>query len=302
MAAFNPDSLETSPIGKHDPEFDLEDGNMVLSAKDKENCTTYFPHCVHSSILVKHSPVFADMFTMPPPPTTDKYNGVSLVEMPDDADALRDFIALLYDPERISGILDNVNFTLLLFHSTLLANKYQVDWICTRVASQLRKQWPTSIGGWDKITGEEDEDLGRSLACAWDDPECHDPTLKLHQFPEPVTAIHLARECNTPTILPFAFLHLFRLPLEPDDEEPHVTPWAVERALISQDDMERLAITRERIGNMHSVPGKIAEVVCDAKRLPSASGSTSLKAFPEMGMLCRALDGLDIIWTARAPV
>ncbi|KAJ7691255.1 hypothetical protein B0H17DRAFT_1201124 [Mycena rosella] len=42
----------------------------------------------------------------------------------------------------------------------------------------------------------------------WDDP-----TLKLRRLPEPVSAILLARECDAPEILPFAFLHLLRLPL-----------------------------------------------------------------------------------------
>jgi hypothetical protein len=44
-----------------------------LSAKD-ENCTVYFR--LHKSILAQNSPVFADMFSIPSPPTVDQYDGV----------------------------------------------------------------------------------------------------------------------------------------------------------------------------------------------------------------------------------
>jgi hypothetical protein len=65
-----------------------------LSAKDEENCTVYFR--LHKSILAQNSPVFADMFSMPSPPTVDPYDGVLLVVMPgDDADEMRGFYIVL---------------------------------------------------------------------------------------------------------------------------------------------------------------------------------------------------------------
>jgi hypothetical protein len=88
-----------------DPNFYAEDGNIVLAAKDTDG-TVYFR--LHRSILIRHSPVFKDMFSMPTPSEdsadegggiADQYDGVPLVEMAgDSSDALRSLIALLYDP------------------------------------------------------------------------------------------------------------------------------------------------------------------------------------------------------------
>jgi hypothetical protein len=64
---------EIGDIARRDPDFHCEDGNIVLSAKD-ENCTVYFR--LHKSILAQNSPVFADMFSIPSPPTVDQYDGV----------------------------------------------------------------------------------------------------------------------------------------------------------------------------------------------------------------------------------
>lgn len=49
-----------NPI-KQDDEFWFEDGNIVLIARDVE-------FRVYKGILAKHSPVFADMFSLPPVP------------------------------------------------------------------------------------------------------------------------------------------------------------------------------------------------------------------------------------------
>lgn len=246
----------------HDPDFYFEDGNIVLSAKYTENDTAFFR--LHKSILVKHSPVFADMFAMPPPPTTDQYDGVPLVEMPDDANALRDFIAFLYDPEcvpvhtrvstiystglhrRISGILNRQDFTPEIMKPTLLAKKYQVDWICNLVASQLLKRWPTTLEGWDAVNEDVENEEVRTMYGPWD-PTWEDGTLTLRQFPEPVSSIRLARECGVPAVLPFAFLHLLRLPLEDEPDFPTGNP-----LLPSQEDWHRLALARERIGKWFS--------------------------------------------------
>lgn len=45
---------------KQDDEFWFEDGNIVLIARDIE-------FCVFKGILAKHSPLFRDMFSLPPP-------------------------------------------------------------------------------------------------------------------------------------------------------------------------------------------------------------------------------------------
>ncbi|KAJ7680587.1 hypothetical protein DFH06DRAFT_1404964 [Mycena polygramma] len=115
---------------RHDPDFYIDDGNVVLAAKDSdsENSTVYFR--VHRSTLVKHSPeVFGNMFAMPCPPVMDQYDGVPLVNMPDDAAALRGLIAILYDSQSIEAS----NLGLELLGPIQLAKKYQIGWIPNRL-------------------------------------------------------------------------------------------------------------------------------------------------------------------------
>jgi hypothetical protein len=99
-------SSQIADQANHDPDLYFEDGNIILSVKDRESRTTYLR--LHRSILVKHSPnVFGNMFAMPPPPTMDQYDDVPLVEMPDDGDELRGLITLLYDPQCVFQVATN---------------------------------------------------------------------------------------------------------------------------------------------------------------------------------------------------
>ncbi|KAF8210558.1 hypothetical protein K438DRAFT_1665755 [Mycena galopus ATCC 62051] len=250
-----------STVDGRDPDLYIEDGNVVLSAKDNENKTTYFR--IHKSTLVKHSPeVFGSMFGIPPPPTLDKYDGVPLVEMPDDAKALRDFLTILYDPQCLPAILDAEDFTSKMLGPTELAKKYQVDWICKLVASQLQKLWPTTLVAWETIAKEEKELCIRGDGRMWI-PEYGDDSPRLRHLPEPVSSIILARLCDVPEIIPPAFLHLLRFPFEPNEDDEHYQylppfyPWLPPaRALLSQADWERLGFARQRIGKWFSRWGR----------------------------------------------
>ncbi|KAJ6499034.1 hypothetical protein C8R45DRAFT_1126095 [Mycena sanguinolenta] len=139
------DMIESSSsnVDRRDPDLYIEDGNIVLSAKDSENDTLYFR--VHKSTLVKNSPeAFGSMFAVPTPLTMEQYDGVPLVQMPDDAQSLRDFLMILYDPQCVATILKAEDFPKML-RPMELAKKYQVDWICKLVASQLLSSWPDSL-------------------------------------------------------------------------------------------------------------------------------------------------------------
>lgn len=265
----NGQETHTAELFLRDPRLYSEDGNIVLSAKDARDRTVYFR--LHKSILAKHSPIFADMFALPPVSTSDVYEGVPLVEMPDDADTLRRLIALLYDPQCvrllvyfraisltrsgrcISVILKGEDFAATMYEPAVLARKYQVDWIRHMVASHLESQWPRTLAGWDRVANAEVSD-----ALAGEDLESWEPddSLKLHRLPEPLTAIRLARECDVPMIIPVAFLHLLRSPLEIDADDAddlHARVWqAPERALLTAVDLYRLALARERIGKWFS--------------------------------------------------
>ena len=88
----------TSERARHDEQCDKEfyfpDGNIILSARVKDGTLVYFR--VHKSVLSLHSPIFADMFAMPPPSVMDTYDGLPLVHLQDDADDLKAFLQALY--------------------------------------------------------------------------------------------------------------------------------------------------------------------------------------------------------------
>jgi hypothetical protein len=130
-----------------------------------------------------------------------------------------------------------------------LAKKYDVDWILKMVASQLQKHWPTTLEGWNSIEQDNAEGTRRDFVVeeAWI-PAWEDRTLRLRQFPEPVSSIRLADECDVPSILPFAWLHLLRCQFEPDDHDYLDGSRVAQRTLLSLHECHRLMLARERIG------------------------------------------------------
>ena len=81
---------------KRDEDLYFSDGSVVLVAKDADENFVYFR--VHKSVLAKNSLVFEDMLTMPTPANQDSYDGLPLVHLHDDAEDLKEFLAMLYDP------------------------------------------------------------------------------------------------------------------------------------------------------------------------------------------------------------
>ncbi|KAJ7045774.1 hypothetical protein C8F04DRAFT_1249156 [Mycena alexandri] len=236
---------------QHDPDLYFDDGNIVLSAKDGKEQAIYFR--LYRGILAYNSPVFSDMLAMPPPQIVEHYDGVPLVEMPDDADDLRVLLSLLFAPQSISGLLNARDFPSKLLEPTRLAKKYQIDWILQAVALQLQKSWPTTLLGWDGVIANEDEEEGLMMGGGWN-PLYEDGTLESRLLPDPVSSIHIARLCDTPAILPFAFYRLLTwlTPEHENSEEAMFASWknAPREELISQqpEDWPRLVKAQKRVG------------------------------------------------------
>jgi hypothetical protein len=77
----------------------FHDGNVVLATLRASGSTQRFR--VHKSYLSQQSPVFEDMFSLPPasPETVDEiYDGVTLVRMQDSAKDVASLLRALYDP------------------------------------------------------------------------------------------------------------------------------------------------------------------------------------------------------------
>ena len=97
--------MEVEPAGqpgapeesKH-PDLYFADGDVVLSAKYKDGSNTLFR--VHRIMLSHFSQVFKDMFSLPThPQANDMYEGVPMIQMPDEGEDLCEFIRTLYHPE-----------------------------------------------------------------------------------------------------------------------------------------------------------------------------------------------------------
>lgn len=79
--------------------FYFPDGNIALFAFEGRKHVVFR---VHQSVLSLHSPVFASMFTLPPPSNTSErelYDGVPLVRMYDHSSDLSELLRALYHPE-----------------------------------------------------------------------------------------------------------------------------------------------------------------------------------------------------------
>lgn len=87
---------------QHHPDLYFEDGNIVFSALTKDGQRHYYR--VHRGYLARHSPVFEDMFAIPPLMESDteelkeSYDGVVHVQSPDTAEDISSFFGVLYDP------------------------------------------------------------------------------------------------------------------------------------------------------------------------------------------------------------
>jgi hypothetical protein len=71
----------------------LVDGNIVLVAHPTGTCVMFQ---VHQSILAKNYTVFTTMFTLPVATVVKMYDGVPLVQMPDEAEEIESLLQVLY--------------------------------------------------------------------------------------------------------------------------------------------------------------------------------------------------------------
>lgn len=101
----------------------------------------------------------------------------------------------------------------------LIATKYQVDFIRQRIVKQLEEDWPQTIDQWERLEAEVERAQSQHR---YRSRSAKDPGALIDDiFPEPASAICLARECNIPSILPAAFYHLTRINIEDDWDSAH---------------------------------------------------------------------------------
>lgn len=132
-----------------------------------------------------------------------------------------------------------------------LATKYQVDTVRSRVVQRMEEDWPTTPLAWLRLC--HDEKLYNDGFTRYDTPKPGE--FAEDKFPEPASAIRLARDFDIPSILPAAYLKLlFADPTLDWDviREKKETPYgrllrSARWRLLDQTDMLRLAQGRTRL-------------------------------------------------------
>ena len=126
-----------------------------------------------------------------------------------------------------------------------LTEKYAINRFRQNIITQIEEGWPCTLRQWDELEsrGQPTIILSSGAFDSHPDPELLDPEAL---FPEPASAIRLARECNILTILPAAFYHLSRLSIDNDwgevqgHGEAVKTGSAAEWSLLTADDLRCL--------------------------------------------------------------
>ena len=193
--------FEGRPV-KKDSEVWLEDGNVILHADG-----VVFK--VYQGILARRSEVFRDLFTLPDPPETERLEGVPVISVSDSPDDLRHLLLVLccgkkYVKQPMSPLDMITNAERSSYYtqhgspfpvefSTVtalvkLGHKYAIPDVLDDALSRFKQYYPNNITSYH---------LGRGSLRS-------DVIIARPQ--DAITAIHLARLTNTPSILPAAFL------------------------------------------------------------------------------------------------
>ncbi|KAI1792548.1 hypothetical protein LXA43DRAFT_325643 [Ganoderma leucocontextum] len=207
------DGLPASPGNpKHDEEFWLEDGNIVLFSGD-----TAFR--IYRGLLAAQSSVFADTFTAASSKADETYQGCPVIHLSESPEDLRHFLrVLLPKSHRIfvsDGSQTDVSFE-QIFAVVRLSHKYQVDDIFQQAMSLLKKYYTTR-------------------------PDCLEKTLPFTTT-HAIGAANLAVLTETPVILPSALFHCASLGpsvldgwTRDDGSVEHLSHTDVRRALGARD-------------------------------------------------------------------
>ncbi|KIP05783.1 hypothetical protein PHLGIDRAFT_486230 [Phlebiopsis gigantea 11061_1 CR5-6] len=275
------------PTQRH-PTLYIPSGDIILSSEREDMINLVR---VHRATLSYHSPAFQDLFALPPTSVNETYDGVPVVEMQDSFEELAAFLEVLYGHQTAHTKRYHPDAALAATGALKLIAKYEVDHLRDRLIRHIEADWPKSPTEWiimyrirqtytdvNQFHGE----LGKNVPLE-------------NSFPEPASAIRLARECGIPSILPAAFLELVGIDrgkdwddLREDDDNLSFDTRSARWSLLSILDSQRLEVGKKKLveycadlrGPVLTVPADICRgdfLDCQAeltfrKRQPGHSG------------------------------
>ncbi|CAA7266005.1 unnamed protein product [Cyclocybe aegerita] len=164
----------------------LEDGNVILQAEDVQ-------FRVHRSMLVRHSPIFRDMFSIPQPqnPQDSDPDGCPVIVLSDSADDVGQVLAIFYDNYRFLDLREKLSIGAIAA-MLRMGKKYDIAYLRDDALKRLRHDFPITLPDWEaSYNGSSPIDY-----------------TTLSDYAKTVAAIiSLGREHDIQSILPGAFLH-----------------------------------------------------------------------------------------------
>ena len=185
---------------KRSARFWFDDGNVVLQAGDAQ-------FRVHRSHLALHSEIMKDCFSCPQPEGAPTVEGCPLVHLPDSAIDIENLCALLYGLYQcvINSILSASKLTQyycsidvqgidLSYLGTMIrmGRKYDISFIKVSALKCLRNLFPRTLEQWGVSHQEVTEIVSRSRSFLFE-------------------VVNMAYENHIPSILPAAFLSMYRI-------------------------------------------------------------------------------------------
>ncbi|KAI0046918.1 hypothetical protein FA95DRAFT_1300596 [Auriscalpium vulgare] len=217
MDIANQDGAEAVKIIES-PDLWLASGNLIICTKSPQAITYYR---VHKDILATHCEAFADLWGQPRHPPDSAFDLASEKPYGDGApimdftmDAEEDVVAFLkamyYPSETQKHPAEMAPYSLGTQYTFIptsyvgvlrLSTKYVAVRIHNLVSQVFHAEWPSSLRQWDAHRRRYHA-MVDMYAVREDGP---DP----EEYPMPVNAIRLARECNMPDISPCAYYDLY---------------------------------------------------------------------------------------------
>ncbi|KAI0055200.1 hypothetical protein BV25DRAFT_1895420 [Artomyces pyxidatus] len=195
----------------HSPDLWLKDGNILIRTTSKDTPPTQILYKVHKHTLALHSSVFATLFDGPQEALevgSEHLDGIPVMDLPDEADDVRDFLKALYFPKQMqihspatSPYRDGLwNVFPASYHGILrLAVKYDAPDIRDFLVSLLKSDWPVSQKEWQSLRD-------RNLAGREKAPTSSTPVVR--ELGSIAKVVNLARVSNVSDILPVVFYEL----------------------------------------------------------------------------------------------
>ncbi|KDQ58407.1 hypothetical protein JAAARDRAFT_68904 [Jaapia argillacea MUCL 33604] len=205
-------------IHRH-PSLYFEDGSVVLLLPSTDESLVAYR--VHRSLLSAHSEVFADLFTVPSPAVPEKYDGVPLVKLSDNAQDMEHFLNCIYVPRILMTEAITVD-SVFVNGAMRLSNKYSVPFIRDFIIEKLEERWPRTYGTWVSRDLEHISlaDKYKSLDNATHHGKI-DGQYYCDVVGDPASAIRFGVDHNVPSLLPSAFYELSSVDPSLDLDECH---------------------------------------------------------------------------------